>query len=282
MTTTEKCTTGHCLGKWTALTLVIVLALAVVGWATLEQRKNILKTAEGMESCSTFVECVRKAGLANVLEKDGPFSVFAPTDEAFSKIGKEQLTQLLDNKSALTALLLYHLVPRAMNVDEMNNIEDCMTCTVPQTAIPCSQHTYGKAKLIRSAVPCTNGVIYVIDSVQVPPFMAGEDDTLDATELTVIETLTPENTTSAAENKSSGTGTVLQKGAAEKADSSQNTTAGADTEKGSVERVGEKIDNQVERVEGALKRGAEKVEEYFNPSSEPVEPKPSETAQPNP
>ncbi len=170
MTNTEKCAC-HSFGKWGLLTIVLVLALGVLGWATLEQRKSIMKTAGEMKNCSTFVECVEKAGLGGVLEKDGPFSVFVPTNEAFEKIPADELKALLDNKSALTALLLYHMVPKKMSSTEMENLKNCLTCTVPQTSIPCSEHKYGKGTCTGAPVPCTNGVIFFIDSVQIPAFM---------------------------------------------------------------------------------------------------------------
>lgn len=173
MTTTDK---HFSPGRWALLAIVFVLVLGVLAWATMEQRKSIYKTANELGGCKTFVECIQKAGLSGILEKDGPFSVFIPTDEAFSKVSPEELTKLLNNKSALTALLLYHMVPKTMTQTEMGNFKDCMTCTVPQTSIACSETSYGKGKCVQAAVPCTNGVIYLIDSVQFPPFLGNENN----------------------------------------------------------------------------------------------------------
>ncbi len=178
MTTTDK---HFSPGRWAIIAIVFVFVLAVLAWATMEQRKSIYKTAEELGGCKTFIECVQKAGLSGILEKDGPFSVFIPTDEAFSNLSSEQLTKILNNKSALTALLLYHMVPKTMTPTEMENYKDCMTCTVPQTSISCTETSYGKGKCVRTAVPCTNGMIYLIDSVQIPPFLNNKTDNASGT-----------------------------------------------------------------------------------------------------
>ncbi|MDO5580210.1 MAG: fasciclin domain-containing protein [Planctomycetia bacterium] len=186
MNTTEK---HNCsAGRWTLLAVVLVFALAVIAWATMEQKKNILKTAEEIGECKTFVECVQKAGLSGVLEKDGPFSVFIPTDTAFAKLSSEQLTNLLNNKSALTALLLYHMVPKRLTPEEMENLESCMTCTVPQTSIACTSKSFGTGNCIKAALPCTNGVIFLIDSVQVPSALNNPPAVLETEEISITET----------------------------------------------------------------------------------------------
>ncbi|MDO5565266.1 MAG: fasciclin domain-containing protein [Planctomycetia bacterium] len=233
MTNTEKCAC-HSIGRWGLLTIVLVLALGVLGWATLEQRKSIMKTAGEMKNCSTFVECVEKAGLGGVLEKDGPFSVFVPTNEAFEKIPADQLKSLLDNKSALTALLLYHMVPKKMSSSEMENQKNCLTCTVPQTSITCSEHKYGQGTCTGAPVPCTNGVIFFIDTVQIPAFLntkgsAGTNGTpavVEEAEVTVVEEIdgTPGKATSNktdAKSKTDAQGTKTDKSSGDKAPSAE-------------------------------------------------------------
>lgn len=194
MTTGEehKCVCNR-LGRWAILAIILVLALGVLSWATMEQRKNIIKTAQEMKECDTFVSYAEKAGLTGVLEKDGPFTVFIPTNEAFQKLSSEELSDLLNNKSALTTLLLYHLVPQRMTASQMKEAQDCMTCTVPQTAISCTENTYGKANCIRSAIPCTNGVIYLIDNVQIPPFLTDNPEVIDSAEISITETVPATN-----------------------------------------------------------------------------------------
>ena len=185
--TTDKCSCGR-LGKWTVIAVVLVLALGVLSWATMEQRKSIAKTLGDMKDCSTFASCVEKAGLSGVLENDGPFTVFVPTDEAFKQVPEKDLKKLLDNKSALTAVLLYHMVPKTLTAAEMTNVGDCMTCTVPQSAIACSANSFGQSKCVKGEIPCSNGFIYVIDAVQFPPFLTNPE-VFQAEEVTVVETV---------------------------------------------------------------------------------------------
>lgn len=183
--TNEKCECGR-LGKWTVIAVVLVLAVGVLSWATMEQRKSIAKTVAEMKECSTFASCIEKAGLSGVLEKDGPFTVFVPTNEAFEQIKSGELKNLLDNKSALTAVLLYHMVPKNLTAAEMENLGDCMTCTVPQSAIACSANTFGKGKCIKNEIPCSNGSIFIIDTVQFPPFLTNPE-VFQAEAITVTE-----------------------------------------------------------------------------------------------
>lgn len=214
------------MGRWGILTIALVLALGVLGWATLEQRKSIMKTAAEMKNCSTFSECVEKAGLSGVLEKDGPFSVFVPTNDAFEKIPADQLKSLLNNKSALTALLLYHMVPKKLSVAEMENLKNCLTCTVPQTSIACSERKYGQGNYTGAPVPCTNGVIFFIDSVQIPAFLNtsnsantnGTPAVVEDTQISVVEAI--DNTS----GKSSGNKADAKSGTDSKESNSDSRT----------------------------------------------------------
>ena len=202
--THEKCICSR-LGKWTIIAVVLVLAVGVLSWATMEQRKSIAKTVSEMEDCKTFASCIEKAGLSGVLENDGPFTVFVPNNAAFEKMNPEELTKLLDNKSALTAVLLYHMVPKVLTAAEMNNLGDCMTCTVPQSAIACSANSYGKSKCVKSEIPCSNGCIFIIDAVQMPSFLTNPE-VFQAEEITVTETLdTPAESKPAANTPAANT-----------------------------------------------------------------------------
>lgn len=197
--TNEKCACSR-LGKWTVIAVVLVLAVGVLSWATMEQRQSIARTVAQMKECSTFASCIEKAGLSQVLEKDGPFTVFVPTNAAFEQIKEGDLKKLLDNKSALTAVLLYHMVPKNLTAAEMENLGDCMTCTVPQSAIACSANSFGKGKCVKSEIPCSNGSIFIIDAVQFPPFLTNPE-VFQAEEITVTEEVTAPVENAPAENK---------------------------------------------------------------------------------
>src|SRR3954449_6811054 len=101
--------------RTSALALVATLALSVPSRAA---DKDIVDTAVAAGSFKTLVTAIKAAGLVDTLKGEGPFTVFAPTDEAFAKVPKEKLDALLKDKNALTAVLTYHVVPgRVMAAD---------------------------------------------------------------------------------------------------------------------------------------------------------------------
>ena len=160
-----------CCRNWPAIALVFALALGALLWATMERRKDILKTAASFPECSTFVDLVDKAGMTTVLAQDGPFTVFIPTNEAFAKIPQERLTKIAGDRAALSAVLLYHMTPEALSSEELTRPSELKTCVVPATSIATSSEKFGGASFVRKDVPCVNGVVYVVDAVQIPPFM---------------------------------------------------------------------------------------------------------------
>ena len=88
--------------------------LAVLSSVTVaEEQKDIVQTAASVDDFSTLVAAVKAAGLVETLQGEGPFTVFAPTNEAFSKLPAGTLDSLLkpENKAKLTAILTYHVVP---------------------------------------------------------------------------------------------------------------------------------------------------------------------------
>lgn len=160
-----------CCRNWPAIALVFALALGALLWATMQRRKDILKTAASFPECSTFVDLVDQAGMTSVLAKDGPFTVFIPTNEAFAKIPRERLAKISGDRSALSAALLYHMSPEALSSKDLARLSELKTCVVPATSIAISTEKYGDASFVRKDVPCVNGVVYVVDAVQIPPFM---------------------------------------------------------------------------------------------------------------
>jgi uncharacterized surface protein with fasciclin (FAS1) repeats len=136
--------------------------------------KNIVDTAIAAGNFKTLVTALQAAGLADTLKGDGPFTVFAPTDEAFAKIPKDQLNALMANKTLLIALLTYHVVPgKVMSTDLKNG----MTIkTVPGENIIISLDNGGvmvnDAKVVQADIVSTNGVIHAIDTVLIPMVVA--------------------------------------------------------------------------------------------------------------
>jgi uncharacterized surface protein with fasciclin (FAS1) repeats len=136
--------------------------------------KNIVDTAIAAGNFKTLVTALQAAGLVDTLKGEGQFTVFAPTDAAFAKIPKDQLNALMANKTQLTALLSYHIVPgKVMSTDLKNG----MTIkTVPGENLIISLANGGvlvnDAKVVQADIVSTNGVIHVIDTVLIPMAVA--------------------------------------------------------------------------------------------------------------
>ena len=130
--------------------------------------KDIVDPAISAGSFKTLVIAVQKAGLVETLKSKGPFTVFAPTDEAFAKIPKDQLDALLANKAKLTKVLTYHVVAgKVMAADvkagSAKSVEGSnLTITTDNGVM------VDKAKVIKTDIAASNGVIHVIDTVVMP------------------------------------------------------------------------------------------------------------------
>ena len=150
------------------LTKFIAAAL-VAGAATVAHAKDIVDTAVGAGSFNTLVKAVQAAGLVDTLKGEGPFTVFAPTDEAFAKLPAGTLDSLLQDKAALTKVLTYHVVPGKVMVADVKPGE---AKTVQGQSVKLST-AGGKvmvdgATVVATDVVASNGVIHVIDSVILP------------------------------------------------------------------------------------------------------------------
>lgn len=146
---------------------LIALALTL-GSATAALAADIVETAVQAGSFKTLVAAVQAAGLVDTLKGPGPFTVFAPTDEAFAKVPKEALDALLKDKAALTKVLTYHVVPgKVMAAD----VKAGKVRTVQGQELTLST-TGGvmvdNARVTAADVVASNGVIHVIDTVVMP------------------------------------------------------------------------------------------------------------------
>jgi uncharacterized surface protein with fasciclin (FAS1) repeats len=147
--------------KFITLSSLALAALSV-------QAKDIVDTAVDAGQFKTLATALQAAGLVQTLKGPGPFTVFAPTDEAFAKIPKADLDALLKDKAKLTAVLTYHVVPgkvmakdvRAGKVKTVQGSE----LTIGTTA----GVTVDASKVVKTDIVADNGVIHVIDSVAMP------------------------------------------------------------------------------------------------------------------
>jgi uncharacterized surface protein with fasciclin (FAS1) repeats len=137
----------------------------------MEKQTDIIETALAAGKFSTLAAALGAAGLIQTLKGDGPFTVFAPTDEAFSKIPAETLSDLLqpENKAKLTAILTYHVVSGRMYALAISNMESATT--LQGQTLQFSKRDGVKindATVLTADVEATNGVIHIIDAVLLP------------------------------------------------------------------------------------------------------------------
>ncbi len=154
--------------------VMLVSAMLLIGSNLYAQDKNIVELAAGTESLSTLVTAVKAAGLVETLSGDGPFTVFAPTNEAFEALPAGTLESLLkpENKSKLVAVLTYHVVSGKVKSTDLK--DDMEAATVQGEKIK-ADLSYGvkinDAKVTTADVMATNGVVHIIDKVILPPSM---------------------------------------------------------------------------------------------------------------
>jgi uncharacterized surface protein with fasciclin (FAS1) repeats len=145
---------------------LIVTVLAVGSFAA--QAADIVDTAVSAGSFKTLVAAVQQADLVSTLKGPGPFTVFAPTDEAFAKIPKDKLDALLKDKAMLTKVLTYHVVPGKVMASD---VKAGKVPTVQGGSITVATQggvSVDKSKVVKTDIVADNGVIHVIDTVLMP------------------------------------------------------------------------------------------------------------------
>ena len=145
------------------------LALCALSIAALSvQAKDIVDTAVSAGTFKTLAAALTAAGLIDTLKGKGPFTVFAPTDEAFAKIPKAQLDALLADKAKLTAVLTYHVVPGKVLAKDVKAGKVKTVQGSELTVATAGGVTVNGAKVTATDIVADNGVIHVIDSVVIP------------------------------------------------------------------------------------------------------------------
>ncbi len=160
-------------GKLFAATLCGIIACIAAVQAAPKESKDIVDTAVGAGSFKTLVAAVKAAGLVDTLKGEGPFTVFAPTDEAFAKLPKGTVEDLLkpENKEKLIAVLTYHVVPGKVMAADVVKLKEAKTVQGQSVKISCCEVGGVKidsAKVVKTDIAASNGVIHVIDSVILP------------------------------------------------------------------------------------------------------------------
>ncbi len=146
---------------------LVALALGL-GTALAAQAKDIVDTAVAAGKFNTLATALKAAGLVDTLKGPGPFTVFAPTDEAFAKIPKADLDALLKDKAKLTAVLTYHVVPGQVMAKDVKAGKVKTVQGSELTLGTTGGVTVDAAKVVQADIAASNGVIHVIDSVVLP------------------------------------------------------------------------------------------------------------------
>lgn len=134
---------------------------------------DIVETAVGAGDFKTLAAALQAAGLVEALKGEGPFTVFAPTDEAFSKLPAGTVEELLkpENKEKLRAVLLYHVVPGKVTAADVLKLNGKEAKTLQGGKVKMRAGggvTVDNAKVLKTDVMATNGIIHVIDTVLMP------------------------------------------------------------------------------------------------------------------
>lgn len=131
--------------------------------------KNLVETAIDAGNFKTLIKAIQEAGLVDILSSDGPFTVFAPTDQAFAKLPKGTIESLLNDKEKLTSILTYHVVLNKVMSKQVINIKNAKTVNGKNLSISTKNGVkIDNANVIKTDIECSNGVIHVIDEVLIP------------------------------------------------------------------------------------------------------------------
>ena len=156
----------------TRLLLVAAVALGVAfASPALAQPKDIVDTAVAAGSFKTLAKLLTDADLIGVMKGPGPYTVFAPTDEAFAKLPPGTLEKLLADKEQLTRILTYHVVSGDVQAAEVVKLTSAKTVEGADVKITVKGNgvMVNQAHVVKTDIETSNGVIHVIDAVLLPP-----------------------------------------------------------------------------------------------------------------
>jgi uncharacterized surface protein with fasciclin (FAS1) repeats len=154
---------------------LLLVALAALGAAVAvpaaAQPKDIVDTAVAAGSFKTLAQLLTAADLIEVMKRPGPYTVFAPTDEAFAKVPKDVLDGLAKDKAKLQEVLKYHVLTSKWTTDDIKLVKQTGTVQGKPVKFGLSgaTMTVNDARIVKPNVDCSNGMVHVIDSVLLPP-----------------------------------------------------------------------------------------------------------------
>ena len=158
--------------KILAATCLLVSMVLIAGCSSQEKKMDIVETATAAGNFKTLVTALQGADLVEALKGEGPFTVFAPTDEAFGKLPAGTVEGLLkpEKKAELQGILKYHVVAGKVMAADVVKLTSAETLQGKSLAIQVKDGTVmiDKATVTKTDIECSNGVIHVIDSVVLP------------------------------------------------------------------------------------------------------------------
>jgi uncharacterized surface protein with fasciclin (FAS1) repeats len=164
---------GLVFGPKLVMAALAVVALSFSGMSARAAEKDIVDTAVSAGQFKTLAAALDAAGLVDTLKGDGPFTVFAPTDEAFAKLPDGTVENLLkpENKDQLVAILTYHVVPGKVQAADVVKLDEAKTVNGKMVDLKVEGDTamVNDAKVTKTDIIASNGVIHVIDTVIMPP-----------------------------------------------------------------------------------------------------------------
>ena len=156
-----------------SLACILSLAALSVGSVSGAEKKDIVDTAVAAGSFKTLAAALGAAGLVDTLKGDGPFTVFAPTDEAFAKLPAGTVEELLkpENKAKLTDILTYHVVSGKVPSSAAVKLTTATALNKKAIKLEVKEGKLhlNESKVTTADVECSNGVIHIIDAVLMPP-----------------------------------------------------------------------------------------------------------------
>jgi uncharacterized surface protein with fasciclin (FAS1) repeats len=162
---------NNLLSSMLGLALILGLSFQVTADSATKSAKtgDIVDTAVAAGSFNTLVTAIKAAGLVDTLKGPGPFTVFAPTDEAFAKLPAGTLDALLKDKEKLAAVLTYHVVPGKVMAADVTKLSSAKTVQGQSLSIDTKRGVkVGVANVVKTDIVTSNGVIHVIDTVLIP------------------------------------------------------------------------------------------------------------------
>jgi uncharacterized surface protein with fasciclin (FAS1) repeats len=167
--------------KLRVVILAMLLVMVPLGMGNAQQPMTMYDTLKAMGNFKTFLAAVDKANVGQLKQMAGPFTLFAPTDEAFAKLPKKALDNIMNDPAILRSVVYYHLTPGKYLVKDLPGLKQCKTlCPTTEPELLNFTEMNGKftvtgadggtANIVKPDVLATNGVIQVIDVVLLPKF----------------------------------------------------------------------------------------------------------------